>query len=796
MNGGVRRLSHEEAEMLISARMDEHLERADSRALLVHLQTCEACRAFAVQAEILGRELEALPVLPGSAIVDRRIRESIASQRPRWSLGGFFAGLGASAGVRAAAGALAVLALVSVYLLIRMAGANTGTTPSIEAPTGGVAQQLVRTATTETGGPQPAAGPTETPRQVSPPTETTGIDETTESGQTAEASTETPVYGDAMPTATLDSSYVYTVDKTKTPRVAAAAPTSEPAQPTMTEESGPVVAAAVGGELGTPAPAATEVVATATGTPAADTSQETSGGAPAEASATLGTTESVEEPELEEGATPPAEPSVTPTPVEISVAAAEATRTPEAQPPVEETDQPVPPATLRATATPVEQSPTAMPTSQQEETVPDATASAEAPFTQPTIAPVSGRAATGSDESAAQPGSGVDQPDESDTSSVAQSPPIEPSDGSDVNAASNVGDGSGESPQIVSIDEAAAPDEADAAAGGSSAAGEPGVGGEAEVETPSATPEVEETTEPTGLDLSTKLATLPPGTSSPLGRLEFDPGAQLYAVIAPDGQLAVANLEGDLVITLGAGDLPIWSGSALMFSAAGESGPIVGIWNSNSGELSYIPASDAEASSDLPIGGNGTSLYFLRTFPDRPGAMEIHSATVDGSDEGAFWSSDSVQLGGARPVWSGSGILVPTESVWLQIDRDGNEIELGANPYGAVGPPVLSPGEGLIAYSAGDQVIVAWSTNPGVPVATAPFDAATGSYAFATTGEEIVVSDGTALHVISYLGDDLGTLQGSQPVGGVYWLSGTIYYLQIGEDAALRTTNLQTIQAG
>ena len=62
MTDGVRRLSHEDAEMLISARMDEQLDRADSRALLVHLQTCESCRAFAVQSEVLGRELNALPV--------------------------------------------------------------------------------------------------------------------------------------------------------------------------------------------------------------------------------------------------------------------------------------------------------------------------------------------------------------------------------------------------------------------------------------------------------------------------------------------------------------------------------------------------------------------------------------------------------------------------------------------------------------------------------------------------------------------------------------------------------------
>ncbi len=119
---------------------------------------------------------------------------------------------------------------------------------------------------------------------------------------------------------------------------------------------------------------------------------------------------------------------------------------------------------------------------------------------------------------------------------------------------------------------------------------------------------------------------------------------------------------------------------------------------------------------------------------------------------------------------------------------------LGENPYGFVGAPVLSPGGGLMAYSAGDQVIVAWTIRPGNAVATAPFSAP-GGYAFATSGEQIVISDGSSLHVISYEGDDLGTLSGNQPIGGVYWISDTIYYLQIGQDAALKSTSQAAIES-
>ncbi len=145
MTDGVRRLSHDEAETLISARMDEHLDRADSRALLVHLQTCESCRAFAVQSEVLGRELSALPVLPPSALVDRQIRATIGQGRSRWSLAYLMPAAGGNSGLRVAVGALAMLTLVSVYLLVRIAGDQPGSGPSIDAPTGGIAQQLEQT---------------------------------------------------------------------------------------------------------------------------------------------------------------------------------------------------------------------------------------------------------------------------------------------------------------------------------------------------------------------------------------------------------------------------------------------------------------------------------------------------------------------------------------------------------------------------------------------------------------------------------------------------------------------------
>jgi len=798
MTGGVRRLAHEEAEMLISARMDEHLDRADSRALLVHLQTCESCRAFAVQTEVLGRELEALPVLPASPVVDRGVREAIAARNRRWSFPALAPVRGGSGGLRAAAGALAVLALVSVYLLIRMAGGQNGTAPAIDAPNGGVAQQIERTATAELALTSQAtsAGPTETPRVVAPPAQSATAASATEPVRAGRASTEPASQDETPPTATLDPAFVYAIDKTRTPSSgqSATTPTPAPPAPSATGESGDVVVAAIGGEDATPVDVPVESATAAptepAGTPAEDGAEET---APV---ATEAASTATQEPATEE-------PTMTATPVEISVAGAEASReaetqTPEETSPAESVDEAttVPPS--EPADTPIAALSTASSTIASGDVTSNATPTDE-PFVQPTIAPLSGRADTG-----AHTGSGEDaQTDHQSNAPVTaaeagaaaggESPTIQPVDGSDVQGASSVGDGSGGSPQIVSTGDSTASG-GDRPGGEGAATEAVGVGGETQPEA-SVIPTVDASAEPAGLDLSGTITSLPAGTSSPLGRLEFSPGMSLYVVTAPDGQLAVADLDGKVVITLGPGELPVWSGAGLMFAAPGDGGTRVGIWNSDTGDLAYIPSGEDEPTRDLPIGGGGQAFYFLRTFPDRPGAMEIRKATIDGSDQGVIWSADAVELGGARPVWSSDGILLPTDSVWLRIDADGSETELGENPYGAIGPPVLSPGQGLMAYSAGDQVVVAWTEQPGEAVATASFGGATGGYAFSTSGEQIVVSDGTVLHVVSYQGDDLGSLGGNQPLGGVYWVEGAIYYLQIGEEAALRSTSLSAIQS-
>ncbi|MER3439322.1 MAG: hypothetical protein C4346_18000, partial [Chloroflexota bacterium] len=78
-------LTHDEAEALISARLDAPLSPAQNRVLLAHLATCPQCRAFAAQMEVMARSLRDLPRLPASPLVSRQVRERIHAGRTWWS---------------------------------------------------------------------------------------------------------------------------------------------------------------------------------------------------------------------------------------------------------------------------------------------------------------------------------------------------------------------------------------------------------------------------------------------------------------------------------------------------------------------------------------------------------------------------------------------------------------------------------------------------------------------------------------------------------------------------------------
>src|SRR5690625_1172786 len=78
-------ISHHEAEVLISARLDHPLDPIAERELNAHLATCPSCRAFAESSGALAASLRELPYLPASATVSRGVMARIEEGRSPWA---------------------------------------------------------------------------------------------------------------------------------------------------------------------------------------------------------------------------------------------------------------------------------------------------------------------------------------------------------------------------------------------------------------------------------------------------------------------------------------------------------------------------------------------------------------------------------------------------------------------------------------------------------------------------------------------------------------------------------------
>jgi anti-sigma factor RsiW len=70
-------LSHDDAQALISARMDGPLDSERNRALLAHLAGCPTCAAFAAVMEGMTVGFREIPVLPPSPVVARAVRAEV-----------------------------------------------------------------------------------------------------------------------------------------------------------------------------------------------------------------------------------------------------------------------------------------------------------------------------------------------------------------------------------------------------------------------------------------------------------------------------------------------------------------------------------------------------------------------------------------------------------------------------------------------------------------------------------------------------------------------------------------------
>ncbi len=159
-------LTHADAEALISARLDGPLDPAMNRTLQAHLATCDSCRAFAAEMELMATAFRDFPSLPPSTAVSRRVRAEIRSggspvrKFSRWIT------TSRSAPLTALGGAAVALALVIASVFGGLGGdnGNNNESPNLGAPE----SALNTTSTSENGNGAPTTAASNSARQTAP----------------------------------------------------------------------------------------------------------------------------------------------------------------------------------------------------------------------------------------------------------------------------------------------------------------------------------------------------------------------------------------------------------------------------------------------------------------------------------------------------------------------------------------------------------------------------------------------------------------------------------------------------
>jgi hypothetical protein len=288
----------------------------------------------------------------------------------------------------------------------------------------------------------------------------------------------------------------------------------------------------------------------------------------------------------------------------------------------------------------------------------------------------------------------------------------------------------------------------------------------------------------TEADLSTSQVLFPVPAGAPPGPLAVN--AKQWAVIYSGDQLAMVDLATGDVTPIGPGASPMWSplGIVLLYASSPTS---VATWDSDSGTIYPVGVdqSDGGSVTDVPAGWIDDKLYYLRSFNEQQGHVELHRANWNGEEDKVVWTGDGISMTADHPVAVSSdaetGILIPTDSKWFLISPDGSETDLGPNPYGAIGDATLSPFESLIAYTAGGRLYVAWSTAPGSPIFDKTYP--DGGFAFSPKGSQLVTAGTDGLVIFSTT--DGSQLQFIANGDGMHatspaWTDAGIYFIDSG----------------
>jgi hypothetical protein len=776
-------LTHADAEALISARLDGPLDPAMNRVLLAHLATCDSCRAFANEMDVMATAFRDFPSLPPSAAVSRRVRAEIRNGGSPMRRFGHWVTTSRSAPVTALAGAAVALALVvaSVFGTLRDDDDNN---PSVGAP--GVAMNqtatksaqdsamVQQTPTTEANG-ERAAAPTPTDYiNITAPTPTTeaaaptepATDENDNSGPDAAAllPTEEPTTADqggqaAAPTSAPETTTEPAGEPTESGDSSGGGnngqePTTEPTR------GGPSAAFGAASEQESPESGAKPTdtpTEEATATPApteTPTEAPTSTPAPTDTPTeeATSTPEPTETPTAEPTAT--AAPTDTPEPEPTSTPTEEPSPTPTEAPPATDTPTPEPTPTDETSAAIVasDSSTPEVPETEAEAPTPSptpelATPTPEPPTPTPAISPRDGQAADdgsigGSDQEAPpteQATEETTQPTveaEQGSDGESESPPIQPSDGSqaadDTTAVEDVtpesGDTIGETNGTV--DEASTP------------ASE---GAVEDVATEEATAEpTEEATKPSG---PLNFGDLASANYSVQAFGSYIPGSGGYAA-ETFGTLSIVNAEG-ATLNNAWGYNPIWASDGTLYAA--DSGLTEG---AGSALIQWVPGAGEPSAyitdgtyRDTPAGEGSGGFYFVRWVPDS-GSIELH---VIGQDD-PIWTYSANLISLSTYIFN-DVIYIPTDQGWLAVTTSGEMTPLNT-AVGYTYDLVLDQNSGQVAYVDGNgTVYVAPASDPSAAsnagsiggnggIAWTPYGLAIASGSDVTIGGVTVITGG------------------------------------------------------
>ncbi|MDQ2683852.1 MAG: hypothetical protein M3Y37_10035, partial [Chloroflexota bacterium] len=230
-------------------------------------------------------------------------------------------------------------------------------------------------------------------------------------------------------------------------------------------------------------------------------------------------------------------------------------------------------------------------------------------------------------------------------------------------------------------------------------------------------------------------------------------------------------------------------GLVLLYQDFNSGAPAAAIYDSQTGEVRRISDPDsAGAAEDIPAGWAGTAAYWLRVNGD--GTVAMMGYDVNTGETFTIWEGGERSLTGVRPVSTGDGFLIPTQSSWLRIGLDGSEAELGPNDVGITGEAFLSPFATLIAYPAGGQIVIAESAKPGIQVAAGiPYVDGPGSgFTWSPDGSYLAVSDGFSIQIYDYQGTFVSAVisESGVSIAAPQWLSDGLYYIELAPTPSLR----------